>query len=181
MQLYAKFLKQLVEPHVARLAMKKRAESVFGRNAPSPVPPAASSVPTLRSSGSYVSGSTALSKTRAERPPEWATAHSGPPDSTMNSPVFPHHTPSMAPAAASPLSTNIQDTYVTDIGVQADMNVENVSWEQLMAAGMLGSEASSSTGDGATYGNGEPSDEYLAAMVGLGDSAWFLTSRHGGP
>ena len=178
MQLYAKFLKQLVEPHVARLAMKKRAESVFGRNAPSPVPPAASSVPTLRSSGSYVSGSTALSKTRAERSPQWATVHSDPSTSTLNNHIPSHHIPSMA---ATPLSTNIEGPYVTDIAVQPDMNMENVSWEQLMAAGMLGSEASSSTGDPAMYGNREPSDEYLAAMVGLGDSAWFLTSRHGGP
>ena len=87
----------------------------------------------------------------------------------------------MAPAAASPLSTNIQDTYGTDITVQPDMNMENVSWEQLMAAGMLGSEASSGAEDGAMYGDGKSSDKYLAAMMGLGDSAWFLTSRHGGP
>ena len=107
-------------------------------------------------------------------------AHPGPSTSAMNSPVFPHHTPPMAPAAASPLSTNIQDTYAMDMAVHSDMNMENVSWEQFMAAGMLGSQAGSGAGDGAMYGNGEPSDEEIAAMMGLGDSAWFLTSRHGG-
>ncbi|KAM5540997.1 hypothetical protein V8D89_005308 [Ganoderma adspersum] len=180
MQLYAKFLKQLMEPHVARLSMKKRAESVFGRNTPSPAPPAAASVPPLRQAGNYVNNNTGPSKTRPERPPAWPTAHSGPSTSAMNSPVFLHHIPSMAPAAASPFSMNIEDLYATDIAVHPDANVENVSWEQLMAAGMLGSEAWSGAGDSAMDRHGMSSDECLAAMMGLGDSAMFLTTRHGG-
>ena len=213
-QLYAKFLKQLMEPHVSRLAMKKRAASVFGRDAPSPAPagPASSaheagpaSAPTP--AGSDVSSSTAAFSVKVEHPPVSPTAHSGSSGSASNSPAFPHH----IPAAAASLGVQMEDLYATDVDISKeasqlaaaagmtlppDLNMENMSWEQLMAAGaslgggigdalggmmggMLGA-AGSGSGGGATDWNGMAGDECLAAMMGLGDSTWFLTSNPGG-
>ncbi|KAM5540986.1 hypothetical protein V8D89_005297 [Ganoderma adspersum] len=217
-QLYAKFLKQLMEPHVARLAMKKRAASVFGRDAPSPAPPAQgapgssahdagsgpASAPTP--AGSDVSSCTAAFSVKAEHPPVSPTAHSGSSGSASNSPVFPHH----IPAAAASLGVQMEDLYATDVDISKeasqlaaaagmippDMNMENVPWEQLMAAGtslggglgdalggmmggMLGA-AGLGSGGGATDWNGMSGDECLAAMMGLGDSTWFLTANPGG-
>ncbi|KAM5540995.1 hypothetical protein V8D89_005306 [Ganoderma adspersum] len=214
-QLYAKFLKQLMEPHVSRLAMKKRAASVFGCDAPSPALPAASTVPTQ--AWSDVSSTMAPFGTEAEYPYMWPMAHSGSSGPTASSPVFPHHIPSAAPAAALPRSMNIEDLYATDfdiskeapqltatagMAVHPDMNVGNISWEHLMAAGAsfgggfgdarggtMGGMPRLRTGSGAGDSamdwngpNGMSDDECLAAMMGLGDSTWFseYTAKHGG-
>lgn len=216
-QLYAKFLKQLMEPHVTRLAMKKRAASVFGRDAASPAPAAhrasassaheagsgPASAPTP--AGSDVSSSTAPFSVKMEHPPVSPTVHSGSSGSASSSPAFPHHIPSVAAAAAS-LNMNIEDLYATDIDIvkeasqlaaagmiPPDMNMENMSWEQLMSAGqslggglgdalggMMGGMLGAAAGSGgATDWNGMAGDECLAAMMGLGDSTWFLTSSPG--
>ncbi len=217
-QLYAQFLKQLMEPHIARLAMKKRAASVFGRDAASPAPHAApgasaheagsgpASAPTP--AGSDVSSSTAAFYVKAEHPPVSPTAHSGSSGSASSSPVFPHH----IPAAAASLNMHIEDLYATDVDIAKeasqlaaaagmtippDMNMENMSWEQLLSAGaslggglgdalggmmggMLGAAPGSGPGVGPTDWNGMTGDECLAAMMGLGDNTWFLSSNPGG-
>ncbi|KAI1785437.1 hypothetical protein LXA43DRAFT_899849 [Ganoderma leucocontextum] len=209
-QLYAKFLKQLMEPHVARLALKKRAASVFGSDAASAAGHAAPAPSAHEAGAGPASAPTPAgsdgSGRAATHPPVSPTAHSGSSGSASNSPVFPHHVPS----AAASLNVNIEDLYATDVDISReasqlaaaagmippDMNMENMSWEQLLAAGaslggglgdalggmmggMMGAAAGSGTG-GATDWNGLSGDECLAAMMGLGDSTWFLTSSPGG-
>ena len=209
-QLYAKFLKQLMEPHVSRLAMKKRTASVFGPDAPSPTWPAASSASTL--TWSDVSSPMAPFGTKAEYSYVWPTTHLGLSGPTASSPVFPHHIPPAGPAAALPRSINFEDLYATDsdiskdrsqltaaagMAVHPDMNVGNSRWEHLMTpgasldggfgdarGGMMGEISRLRTGSGAADGamdwNGMLGHECLAAMMGLGDGTWFSTAKHGG-
>ena len=207
---YAKFLKQLTDPHVSRLAMKKRSTFVFGRDTASPAWPAASSASTA--TWNDVDSPMAPLSTKPEHAYIWPTAHSGLSGPTASSPVFPHHIPPAGPAAALPRSINFEDLYATDsdiskdrsqltaaagMAVHPDMNVGNSRWEHLMTpgasldggfgdarGGMMGEISRLRTGSGAADGamdwNGMLGHECLAAMMGLGDGTWFSTAKHGG-
>lgn len=166
-QLYARFVKQLMEPHLARLAEKKRsaAAAAAGMRAPSSTP--------------SVSGST-----HAEMPPVSPTTTHCSPGSTSSSS---YHAPSPADAAA--MSMGLGEIYSPDVDVSkaaaqlaaaqgmlppAADAAAGVSWNQLFGETDAGGFLNGPMGGGDV--TGMMGDECLAAMMGLGNETWFLTN-----
>ncbi|TBU52135.1 hypothetical protein BD310DRAFT_832860 [Dichomitus squalens] len=191
-QLYAHFLKQLMEPHLARLAERKRAAYGSGpaSSTEATSPRTSASAPTPAASD--VSSSHTAFKT--EHPPVSPTAGSGSSGSAANSPEIPHHDPTA--------TFNLGDLYATDVDISkaaaqlasgstgvVPEGMANLSWEQLMSmgssmgglpdafGGAMGGMMNGTTPMGATDWNGMASDDCLAAMMGLADSAWFMTPQ----
>ncbi|PIL25701.1 transcription factor [Ganoderma sinense ZZ0214-1] len=195
-QLYAKFLKQLMEPHVARLTMKKRAASVSDRNAaPHALPAAAQTssahevIISLKSqtpAGREGRSNAAPSSVMREHPLVSHTAYSGSSGSAARYPVFPHHVSTAAAAGTSSQSGSMEHLYATDVditkeashlaaasgtAVHSDVNAENVSWEQLMA---VGSSLGGGFGDalGGMMGGGGPTSTAGSGPQGNGAIDW---------
>ncbi|KAI0744472.1 hypothetical protein C8Q76DRAFT_605763 [Earliella scabrosa] len=170
-QLYARFVKQLMEPHLARLAEKKKRAATAGAAAS----PAASAT-----SGHQQPPLTPIS------PSAYSSASSA-------SPVF---------HAQDAAGMSLGDLYATDVDISKtaaqlaaagmvpdpshhqsqgqgqNMGAENVSWEQLFAAGDAGAGMGGFLHGPMGGGDvtGMMGDECLAAMMGLGNEAWFLSN-----
>ncbi|RPD77310.1 hypothetical protein L226DRAFT_459877 [Lentinus tigrinus ALCF2SS1-7] len=138
-QLYARFVKQLMEPHLTRVAERKRAAA---------------------------SQSTAQVKT--EQVPISPTSIS---DTATSPTVYPEQDPALS----------LGDIYSPDVDVSkaaAQLSAAgmlpdpSVSWEQLFASTDTGGFLNGPMGGGDV--TGMMGDECLAAMMGLGDGAWFL-------
>ncbi|KAI0758853.1 hypothetical protein C8Q74DRAFT_1372764 [Fomes fomentarius] len=178
-QLYARFVKQLMEPHLARLAEKKRAAA--GMRAPSSNTPSASGSTHAENQMPPVSPTT--------------TTHCSPGSTSSSSPSR-YHAPSPTEAAA--MGMGLGEIYSPDVDVSkaaaqlaaaqgmqlppgpgsADGGAPGVSWGQLFGeteagAGMGGFLNGPMGGGDVT---GMMGDECLAAMMGLGNETWFLTN-----
>ncbi|RDX49727.1 hypothetical protein OH76DRAFT_1482841 [Lentinus brumalis] len=137
-QLYARFVKQLMEPHIARLAQKKRAAGQ------------------------------STTEVKTEQIPISPTSVS---DSSTSQTMYPEPDPTLS----------LGDIYSPDVDVSkaaAQLSASGmlpdpgVSWEQLFASSESGGFLNGPMGGGDV--TGMMGDECLAAMMGLGDGAWFL-------
>ncbi len=137
-QLYARFVKQLMEPHVTRLAQKKRAAGQ------------------------------STTEVKTEQVPISPTSIS---DSCTSPTMYPEQDPALS----------LGDIYSPDVDVSkaaAQLAASGmlpdpgVSWDQLFTSSDSGGFLNGPMGGGDV--TGMMGDECLAAMMGLGDGAWFL-------
>ena len=146
-QLYARFVKQLMEPHLTRLAERKRAAAAGA------------------ASGHSQAG---LTEIKTEQVPISPTSIS---DAATSPTVYHEQDPTL----------NLGEIYSPDVDVSkaaAQLSAAgmlpdpSISWEQLFASSDSGGFLNGPMGGGDV--TGMMGDECLAAMMGLGDGAWFL-------
>ncbi|KAI0673211.1 hypothetical protein C8Q78DRAFT_708520 [Trametes maxima] len=165
-QLYARFLKQLMEPHITRLAERK------ARHAQTP--------------GAQASHATEYPHVPPAGPTAPAAHTEGAPAPQPISPVTPDSNFQMFPGS-DPSGMGLNNLYATDVDVSkaaAELAASgmlpdpSVTWDQLFSSSAAGAEPGGLLNGPFSGGdlNGMMGDECLAAMMGLGnDMAWFLS------
>ncbi|KAL7278771.1 hypothetical protein ACG7TL_007779 [Trametes sanguinea] len=160
-QLYARFLKQLMEPHVTRIAERRARASTAESSA----------------SSAYSAGHT--SGTDSRQPTSPVTPESSP------STLFPGQDPAVVAGHfgnlyATDLDVSKAAAELAASGVLpagAGAGGDAVPWEQLFASVAEGAPGAAPNLNSAWSGgiaSGMMGDECLAAMIGLENNAWFL-------